>query len=305
MFKTFSLICFIFMFNVATMAQSVIPLFKGPIPGAKVSSASFKEITESKSDGIVLVKNVSVPTLTIFLPPKEKATGTAVIICPGGGYGFVAIGHEGYKAAEAFNKIGVAAFVLKYRLPDDEIMLNKGIGPLQDVQQAMYVVRKNAEKWNLKSNQIGVMGFSAGGHLASSLSVHYNDIKIVDQDLSLRPDFSILIYPVISFVDMPHRGSSKNLLGPNQAQDLLNYFSSEKNVTENTPPAFLVHAVDDKVVAVQNSIAYTQALIKNKIKAEVHLYQSGGHGFGLINKTTTDNWFERLESWLLMNKLLL
>ncbi len=305
MFKNSFLISFIFIFNVAAMAQTVVPLYNGTIPGAKTDAVSYKEITEVKNEGVVLVSKVRTPTLTIFLPPKDKVTGTGVIICPGGGYGVVAIGHEGDKIAEALNKIGVAAFVLKYRLPSDEIMLNKSYGPLQDVQQAMYLVRKNAGKWNLKTQQIGIMGFSAGGHLASSLSVHYNDVKISDQGLSLRPDFSILIYPVISFVDMPHSGSANNLLGKSQTQEMLAYFSSEKNVTENTPPAFLVHAVDDKVVAVQNSITYAQALIRNKVKAEVHLYQSGGHGFGLTNKTTVDNWFDRLENWLLMNKLLL
>ena len=290
--------------TVNAMAQTVIPLYTGAIPGAKPAPANFKEIADQGADGILRVSKVTEPTLTAYLPAKDKATGTAVIICPGGGYGILAINHEGYAIAEEFTKLGIAAFVLKYRLPNDETMVERAYGPLQDVQQAMYILRKNASKWNLKTNQIGVMGFSAGGHLAASFSVHYDDVKIEKKDINLRPDFSILIYPVISLLESPHAGSGKNLLGAAATPEQLSYFSSERNVNQQTPPAFLVHAMDDPAVPVQNSIIYGQALNKYKIPAELHLYQAGGHGFGLNNKTTSDQWFERLKNWLKANKLI-
>ena len=286
------------------MAQTVIPLYAGAIPGAKPIPVNFKEIADQGADGILRVSKVTAPTLTAYLPAKDKATGTAVIICPGGGYGILAMSHEGYAIAEEFNKLGIAAFVLKYRLPNEETMVERAYGPLQDVQQAMYILRKNASKWGIKTDKIGVMGFSAGGHLASSFSVHYNDVKIEKKDVNLRPDFSILIYPVISLLESPHVGSGKNLLGAAATSEQLTYFSSERNVDQQTPPAFLVHAMDDPAVPVQNSIIYGQALNKYKIPAELHLYQAGGHGFGLNNKTTSDQWFERLKSWLKANKLI-
>ena len=286
------------------MSQTVIPLYTGAIPGAKPIPANFKEIADQGADGVLRVSKVTAPTLTAYLPAKDKATGTAVIICPGGGYGILAMSHEGYAIAEEFNKLGIAAFVLKYRLPNEETMVERAYGPLQDVQQAMYILRKNASKWGIKTDKIGVMGFSAGGHLASSFSVHYNDVKIEKKDVNLRPDFSILIYPVISLLESPHVGSGKNLLGAAATSEQLTYFSSERNVDQQTPPAFLVHAMDDPAVPVQNSIIYGQALNKYKIPAELHLYQAGGHGFGLNNKTTSDQWFERLKSWLKVNKLI-
>ncbi|MET3115763.1 acetyl esterase/lipase [Pedobacter sp. CG_S7] len=304
MSKILYALSFILLFTGHAMAQTVIPIYPGAIPRAKPVPTSFKEISSLGADGVLRISKVSIPTLTAYLPAKEKATGTAVIICPGGGYGILAIGHEGYDIAKEFNKLGVAAFVLKYRLPDDEIMSDKGFGPFQDIQQAMYVVRKNAAKWNLKVDKIGVMGFSAGGHLASSMSVHYNDVRIEAKDIDLRPDFSILIYPVISAMEQTHAGSVKNLLGVVTTDTLKIYFSNQRSVTKATPPSFLVHAIDDKTVPVYNSISYGQALIKHNVPAEMHLYQSGGHGFGLNNKTTADRWFNRLENWLRMNKLL-
>lgn len=304
MSKIFCTLSFVFLFTGYAMSQNVVPIYPGTIPGAKPIPANFKEIVVQGKDGIQRFSKVILPTLTVYLPEKDKATGTSVIICPGGGYGILAMDYEGYAVAKEFNKIGIAAFVLKYRLPNDEIMVDKAFGPLQDVQQAMFVVRKNASKWNIKPNKIGVMGFSAGGHLASSLSVHYNDVKIENKDINLRPDFSILIYPVISMLESTHIGSRNNLLGAAPSQELLAYFSNERSVNQDTPPTFLVHAMDDGGVPVSNSIIYGQALAKHKVPAEMHLYQSGGHGFGLNNKTTEDRWFDRLKNWLAMNDLL-
>jgi acetyl esterase/lipase len=287
------------------MAQEIVNLYEGKIPGSKTTPADYKEVSPVGADGITRTAKVSVPTLTVFLPAKEKATGAAVIICPGGGYGILAIDHEGFNVAKRFNEIGVAAFVLKYRLPSDAIMEDKSIGPMMDAEQAIYLVRKNAAKWDISPSKIGIMGFSAGGHLASTLTVHYDDIKIPNPEkLSLRPDFSILIYPVISFGTFAHQGSAINLIGKNGTAAQREYFSNEKHVNANTPPTFLVHANNDPGVPVENSILFNQALVKNKVKAEMHLYQEGGHGFGLNNKTTKDDWFERLKNWMTANKWL-
>lgn len=285
------------------MAQQVLPLYPGAIPGAKPTPVDYQEITTMRGERGAGITKVSLPTLTWYQPAKDKANGTAIIICPGGGYSGLAMGHEGYQVAERFASIGVTAFVLKYRLPSDAIMIDKSVGPLQDVQQAIYNVRKNAVKWNIDPAKIGIMGFSAGGHLASSLTVHYKDVKIENKEgLSLRPDFSVLIYPVISFTESAHTGSARNLAGTNES--LLQYFSNDKYVNAETPLTFMVHANDDKTVPVQNSILFNLALVKAKAKGELHIYQAGGHGFGMKNTTTTEDWFVNLEGWMKGNKFL-
>lgn len=295
------------LFSLFTMysadAQQVFPLYKGGIPGAKTAPTDYKEETVSGTDGVTRVSKVTDPSLIAYLPAKPN--GTAVIICPGGGYSILAIDKEGVAVAKKFNELGITAFVLKYRLPSDLIMEDKSIGPLQDALQAMYLVRKNASVWNIDPQKIGIMGFSAGGHLAGSLSVHYNDLKIQNEEqISLRPDFSILIYGVISFGSQTHNGSLTRLLGENPTDLKRRYFSSELQVTPQTPVAFLVHANNDAAVPVKNSIMYNEALTKNKVAAEMHIYPAGGHGFGLNNKTTKDDWFERLKNWMNANKLL-
>lgn len=284
-------------------AQEVLPLYSGNIPGSKPTPLDYQEVIIDRPERGPSISKVSVPTLTVYQPAKGKANGTAVIICPGGGYSGLAMGHEGYQVAQKFASVGVAAFVLKYRLPSDAIMEDKSMGPLQDVEQAIYMLRKDAAKWGVDPSKIGVMGFSAGGHLASSLTVHYRDVKIENKEgVSLRPDFSILIYPVISFTESAHTGSAINLAGTNEA--LKAYFSNEKYVDAETPPTFMVHANDDRTVPVQNSILFNLALVKAKARAELHIYQAGGHGFGLNNKTTTEEWFKNLEGWMKSNKLL-
>ncbi|CAM4255573.1 Acetyl esterase/lipase [Pedobacter westerhofensis] len=285
-------------------AQQVIELYPGAIPGAKAAPASYKEIQTVKDGKVTGLSKVFHPTVTLYQPAAGKANGTAVIICPGGGYQHLAIGHEGDEVAKRFIESGVAAIVLKYRLPDDTTMVDKSFGPLQDAEQAIYLVRKNAAKWNINPAKVGIMGFSAGGHLASSLTVHYRDSKIENKEkLSLRPDFAILIYPVISFTAPTHAGSVKSLIGDNGTPEQKEYFSNEKHVDAQTPITFLVHANDDNAVPVENSILFDQALVKNKVAGEMHLYQGGGHGFGLHNKTTKDDWFERLQNWMTANKL--
>jgi acetyl esterase/lipase len=286
-------------------AQELMDLYPGKIPGAKETPASYKEIETVKEGKVTGLSKVFHPTLAIYLPEKSKNTGAAIIVCPGGGYMHLAIAHEGEEIAMAFAKIGVTAFVLKYRLPDDATMADKSFGPLQDAEQAIYQIRKNAAKWSIDPARVGIIGFSAGGHLASSLAVHYMDSKIENAEkLSLRPDFAVLLYPVISFVNSPHKGSALALLGPEGTDAQKDYFSNEKQVNANTPPTFLVHANNDATVPVENSILFNQALVKNKVVAETHLYQAGGHGFGLHNKTTADEWFERLTNWMKTNKIL-
>lgn len=286
-------------------AQEVMDLYPGKIPGAKAAPASYKEIETVKNGKVTGLSKVFHPTLTLYQPKAGKANGTAVIICPGGGYQHLAIDHEGDEVARKFAENGVTALVLKYRLPDDTVMVDKSFAPLQDAEQAIYVVRKNAGLWNVNPAKVGIMGFSAGGHVASSLAVHYGNSKIENQEkFNLRPDFAVLIYPVISFLASPHTGSVKNLIGRDGTQEQKEYFSNELHVTPETPITFLVQANDDNTVPVENSILFNQALVKNKVPVEMHLYQAGGHGYGLHNKTTKDEWFDRLQEWMTANRLL-
>ncbi len=282
------------------MAQTTIPLYSGTIPNSKPTPN--KEKTEQR-DGMIIVSRISVPTLTIFQPTEVKANGTAVIVCPGGGYWVNASGHEGKDVAEAFNEIGVTVFVLKYRIPNDTTMKVKEIGPLQDAQQAIKIVRERAKEWNVNPNRIGIMGFSAGGHLASTAGTHFKTSSIPnDKNINLRPDFMILIYPAISFRhDVGHMGSRDQLLGKQPAREKVQLYSNELQVTKQTPPTFLVHASDDDAVKSENSIVFYQALRKNKVLAEMHIYQKGGHGFGMINKTTDERWMDRCTNWLKSN----
>jgi acetyl esterase/lipase len=281
--------------------NQVIPLWN-KIPD-EIKAADYKE-KESITDGkLQSTTQVTIPTLSIFIPKDAKPNQTAVIICPGGGYMHLAFDKEGTKVAEWFNSLGIAAFVLKYRLPNDLIMKNKNVGPLQDAQEAVRYVRQNAAKLNIDPNKIGILGFSAGGHLASTLSTHYDD-KVYESTykVSARPDFSILMYPVISMENqITHKGSQTNLLGSNPSQDLIDSYSNEKKVTSKTPPAFLIHATDDTVVIPENSINYYLALKKNGVKAELHLYEKGGHGFGLGVNDTSKFWTRDCVEWLKAN----
>jgi acetyl esterase/lipase len=301
------LVVLIFMYLVSTnflSAQVSIPLYD-QVPNSKPSVN--KEKSEI-SGRILIISSVSIPSLTMY-SPKVTAAGkqTAVIICPGGGYGIVAAGHEGSDVAKLFNEWGIIAFVLKYRLPDDAIMIDKTIGPLQDAQRAVQIVRQNAMKWNIDPEKIGIMGFSAGGHLAATTSTHFDKAVISNPaNISLRPDFSILIYPVISFTDsLTHVGSRNNLIGKTPSAEQIKDYSNEGRVNAKTPPAFLVHAKDDDAVKFGNSVAYYESLIKNKVPAELRLYENGGHGFGLNNPTTPDKWTERLKTWLKINRYIL
>jgi len=272
-----------------------IKLYAKGVPNSKqVTVGTYVEKTVNNR-----ISKVSVPVLLPYFPEKGKANGTAIIICPGGGYSFLSMDNEGYAIARKFNAIGVTAFILKYRLPSDSIMVDKTIGPLQDVQRAFQLVRQRAQEWGINPGKVGIIGFSAGGHLASTAITHF-DKPVIEQDksVSLRPDFAILMYPVISFGELAHKGSKDNLVGKTPTPTMVDLYSNEKQVTANTPPTFLVHAEDDNVVPVMNSVVFYQAMVKADVKGELHLYQAGGHGFGLNNKTTKDEWFERCKNWM-------
>jgi acetyl esterase/lipase len=282
--------------------EKIIKVWPDKIPGA-IENLSYKVETDS-NESWSWMKNVSDPTLDYYPAKKEKSNGTAVIVCPGGGYSVLAIGHEGSQIARWFNSIGISAFVLKYRLPNDLIMTDKTIGPLQDGQEAIRIVRRYAKEWNINPNKIGIIGFSAGGHFASSVSTHFNEkVYEYSDSTSARPDFSILIYPVISMdSSITHMGSRENLLGKNPSPELVKKFSNELQVTKNTPPAFLVHALDDNAVPVENSINYVLALRKNSVAGELHIYEKGGHGFGLGRQNGTESsWPEACVKWLKAN----
>lgn len=284
-----------------TFAQPVnLKVWPGGVPGAK-QAGDYSEKTLESKDGIMRVATVTDPELSVYLPKKELATGTAVLIIPGGGYGIVAIDHEGFAIARWLNEQGIAGIVLKYRLPSDKIMNDKSVGPLQDAQEALRIVRRNAVQWNINPGKIGVMGFSAGGHLASTLSTHYNaKVYAVADTISARPDFSILIYPVITFDEtFTHMGSRKNLIGENPSPDQVRNFSNELQINTKTPPAFLVHSSDDKTVPVKNSISYYTALQQNNVAAELHIFQKGGHGYGMgRSKGTEIQWPALCLNWL-------
>ncbi|MBN1765180.1 MAG: alpha/beta hydrolase [Sedimentisphaerales bacterium] len=273
-------------------AGEVVPLWEDKIPGALGS------------------KEKDVPVLMLYIPAPDKATGAAVVVCPGGGYGHLAMDHEGEQIGQWLESIGVAAFVLRYRLPANGY---RHPIPLLDAQRAIRTVRFNAAKWNIQPDKIGIMGFSAGGHLASSAGTHFNNPVVLEgtqsdgiDGVSCRPDFMILIYPVISMQpEITHGGSRDNLLGKDPSAELVDLMSNEKQVTKQTPPTFLVHASDDKAVLPENSIRFYQALLKAGVPAEMHMYLKGGHGFGTrASAGRASQWPMPAEGWMRQMKFL-
>ena len=277
-----------------------LPLWPQGVPN-QVSSAE-QEVREHGD--ILWITRVQTPDISVFLPTKQHATGQAVVICPGGGYSGLAYDWEGSDIAKWLNSKGIAGMVLKYRLPSATSQKSPRLAPLQDAKQAIRLVRKNASEWNINPTQIGVMGFSAGGHLASTLGTHFDDPEAdVENELSsihARPDFMVLIYPVISMIsEMSHIGSRKNLLGVDATKELKEYYSNELQVSEHTPPTFLVHSSDDEAVPVENSLSFYQALLENNVETEMHIYPHGGHGYSLaLDDGHLKYWPELLAQWL-------
>jgi acetyl esterase/lipase len=296
-----NLLIIILMLNLSLNAQEYrIPLYTGVIPNSKNTGG----IEKTEFSDITLVSNVQIPDIAVYLPSKRFATGQAVVICPGGGYWVLAYDLEGTDIARYLNSIGVAAIVLKYRLPTYGNCIEPHKAPLMDAQRAMRLVRHNAAKWNINPSEIGIMGFSAGGHLASTLGTHFDYGNKTAEDsvekVSCRPDYMILMYPVISFIDScTHVGSREALIGKDPDPSLAKYFSNEVQVKADTPPAFLVHADNDKGVPVENSLLMYKALRARNISAELHILSEGDHGFGLgIGNAHTGSWPHNLELWL-------
>lgn len=231
------------------------------------------------------ISNVTSPTLTVYLP--EVSNGTAIIMCPGGGYIRLAMDHEGYDMAPWFNSQGIAYAVLKYRMPNG----HKEV-PLSDAEQAIRIMRQHAKEWNINPQKVGIMGASAGGHLASTLATHFSK--------DTRPDFQILLYPVISMnPEYYHKDSRERLIGRNPDEATVTLYSNELQVTPQTPPAFITLSGDDKTVPAQNSINYYLALLKNNVPATMHIYPIGGHGWGFKDSFLYKRqWTEELEKWL-------
>lgn len=250
------------------------------------------------------------PTITVHLPAPSIANGCAVVICPGGGYQHLAMSYEGHDVAEWFNTFGVAGFVLKYRLAPDY----HHPSPLLDVQRAIRLVREKAGDWHIDPHRVGVMGFSAGGHLASTAATHFDAGKADSSDpidhQSCRPDFSILAYPVITMTEkFGHGGSKRNLLGDHPEKSLAESLSNETQVTAQTPPTFLFHTAEDSAVPVENSVEFFLALRKAGVPAEMHVYEKGRHGLGLGTKDpkiafALGTWPGRLHDWMQLRGLL-
>lgn len=290
----------IIMITASVFSQTqVIDIWNGKVPGS-ISNPSYKQKVDSVS--WIKIRFVTKPTIQVYPAPADKNTGTAVVVCPGGGYYGISFVNEGFEVAKWLNQLGVTAVVLYYRLPDDAITKNKSIAPLQDGQEAMRITRRNAKKWGIDPHKIGIMGFSAGGHIASTVSTHFDEKVYESQDTtSARPNFSLLVYPVISMDSaITHWGSRESLLGKNATPEMVKHFSNALQVTAKTPPAFMMHSMDDGTVPVQNSIEYALAMKKHNIPCELHIYERGGHGYGLAKWSagTESTWTDACERWL-------
>ncbi len=294
-----TLILSLLFITVSHSQDLVLPLYTDVIPNAKKTPADYIEAVDSAG----LISNVSVPTISVYFPEKAKANGTAVILFAGGGY-FVLAPKKCIEIAKAFNQAGVTAFVVKYRLPSDKIMKDKTIGPLQDAQAAIKMVRTKAAEWHIDPQKIGMVGLSAGGHLVSTVGTQPNRVVIDNKEkVSLVPDFMILLYPVIIY-DPAISRTRENLIGKKPSKEALDLYSTDKQVSGGTPRTFLVHAANDDVIPVKNSLRFFEAMVKAGVPGEVHILQSGGHGFGISGSGYTDNWFTWCKDWMKKNNLL-
>lgn len=277
-------------------AQEFIPLWpKGKMPNTK--GLNLKDSIANER-----VYRVGTPGMYAFFPSAQENKGGAVIICPGGGYERLAYVISGTQLAKWFNTMGISAFVLNYRLPNSPDLKQRELGPLQDVQRAIRVVRGNANKWGIKGDKIGVQGSSAGGHLAALAGTQSNDVSSIGDSLnavSFRPDYMILVSPVINLGTYAHVGSRKNLLGENASAALIEQYSLETQVSSSTPPAFLVHAFNDKAVSARNSLLFYGALLEKGVPASLHVFPQGGHAIALRNNPgSTEAWTSLCEAWM-------
>jgi acetyl esterase/lipase len=280
--------------------DTILPLWPNEIPNRIASDE--KEVHERKD--ILRISKVQQPTIEVYLPAKANATGKAVLIFPGGGYQILAYDWEGTDVAKLLNARGIAGIVVKYRLPTSDSLIDKHKVPLIDAQRSIRLVRSMAGHWNIDPHQIGIIGFSAGGHLASTLGTHFDEQVYEKQDssdpVSARPDFMALVYPVITFSETAvYSGSKKALLGEDPGSGLVEHYSNELQVTKDTPPTILFHASDDTGVPPENSLLFFQALRKNEVPAALHIYPRGGHGFSLAPEDHyLRGWTDQLTDWI-------
>lgn len=277
-------------------AQEFIPLWN------KTSMPNSKGIKlEDKIENERIIQ-VGTPGMYTFFPSLQENKGAAVLILPGGGYQRLAYIISGTQLAKWFNSIGISAFVLNYRLPTSPDLKEKQIGPLQDAQRALRIIRSNAEKWSIRPDKIGVMGTSAGGHLAAMVGTSTGDVSAIGDGLdqtSFLPNFMILVSPVITMGGYGHTGSRNSLLGENPSRALIEKYSVELHVKLTTPPAFIVHAFDDKSVSVRNSLMFYQALVDKNISASIHVFPQGAHAIAMRNNPgSTAEWTTLCEMWL-------
>ncbi|MEO7674113.1 MAG: alpha/beta hydrolase [Pyrinomonadaceae bacterium] len=277
-------------------AQEFIPLWeKGKMPNSKGMELK-DDIRDER------VYQVGTPGFYAFFPSRQENNGAAILICPGGGYERIAYQISGMQLAKWFNTMGVSAFVLNYRLPISPDLKQRETGPLTDAERAMRVIRSHAEKWQINTDKIGVMGTSAGGHLAAHLGTTAEDLAKIGDDsdkFSFAPNFMILISPVITMGEYGHPTSRKNLLGANPSAALAEKFSLEKQVSAKTPPAFIIHAANDKVVSPRSSLMFYYGLMEKGVSASLHIFPTGGHSIALRNNPgSTQTWLKLCEMWL-------
>jgi acetyl esterase/lipase len=292
----FSFLIIAYIFCIQSKAQEFIPLW----PATKMPNSKNLSIKDSISNERYW--QVGTPGIYAFFPSRQENKGTSVIICPGGGYHHYAYINSGFQIAKWFNTMGINAFVLISRFPHSPDLIDRSKAPLQDAQRAIRLIRANALNWNIKSEKIGIMGFSAGGHVASSLGTHTEDVSAIGDSLDkmpFNPNFMLLVSPVITMGEFAHTGSRNNLLGEKPSKELVEKYSNELQVTIKTPPAFIVVAENDKTVNPQNSLLFYQALHEKNISASLHVFPQGAHSIGLQNNPGSTNlWKELCELWL-------
>ena len=300
------------MLNSAVADPLVLPLYDGEPAGGVPLSTLAEVIVQKPGDPIIRIDHVQTPSMKVFLPPADKANGAAVVICPGGGYGILAIDHEGDKIAEALNAFGVAGIVCKYRVSSKQPGTYLFPIPLLDARQAMRLTRQHASEWKIDPHRVGIMGFSAGGHLASCVDTLFEtqlkgEDPAVFQTMQHKPDFAALIYPVIGIGEpFGHAGSCQNLLGKTPEPDVLALCNTYRHVTAQTPPTFLVSTYDDGAVPPRNVTEFYNAMIAAHVPGELHIWEKGGHGYGILpdHGDVAAEWMPRFEKWLRGRKLL-
>lgn len=289
-------LCICFLVPVVAVAQDSISLWpKGKMPNSR--GLDLKHIEERER-----ITQVSEPKMLVFFPPKEEQNGTSILILPSGGYQKLTYNLGGIQLAKWFNTQGITAFVLLYRLPNSPDLIVSEQGPVQDAQRAMKIIRHQAKTWNLNPDKVGIFGSSAGGHLASTIATHVTDFsKIGDKtdDVSFKPDFMVLVSPVISFGKFTHEGSKNNFLGKQTSFENVHYYSNENHVSVHTPPTILFHAQNDEAVNPMNSLLFYQSMLKHQVPGALHIFPKGGHSIGIYNASNlTDQWKTLTNLWL-------